>query len=197
MNIAVLLFNDFETLDVFGPVEIFGRLKDIYTIDFYSLNGGLITNNHGVSILTQPLQNACSEIEILIIPGGIGTRLQVNNDELIRKIKELSDVSHYIFTICTGSALAAKAGLLDNRKATSNKRAFSWVITNGPNVQWDKHARWVVDGNLYTSSGVSAGTDMALGFIRDRHGLDLAHKIALEIEYLWTEDSQLDTFKAL
>ena len=70
MQVAVLLFNDFETLDVFGPVEIFGRLQDLYEIKFYSMQGGLVSNSHGVSIQTASLSEIEGPIEVFIIPGG-------------------------------------------------------------------------------------------------------------------------------
>jgi putative intracellular protease/amidase len=195
MEVAVLLFDDFETLDVFGPVEIFGRLKDLYSIKFYSLNGGKIKNEHGVLILTEKLETI-NEVEMFLIPGGHGTRTGVDNKLFIDKITEIANRSKYVLTVCTGSALLARTGLLDNKTATSNKRVFNWVITNGPNVLWNKKARWTVDGKVYTSSGVSAGMDMALGFLSDRHGIEFARKAAFEIEYNWTEDKDNDTFKA-
>ena len=195
MNIAVLLFDNFETLDVYGPVEIFGRLIDLYSIKFYSLNGGQIINNHGVTVLTDKLDNIKGNLEIFLIPGGYGTRIEVDNKPLIAKIKEISLISKYVLTVCTGSALLAKTGLLENKNATSNKRAFTWVITNGVNVKWNKNARWTVDHNFYTSSGVSAGMDMALGFLSDRHGAEIAKQVAFEIEYNWTDDKDNDTFK--
>lgn len=194
MEVAVLLFNDFETLDVFGPVEIFGRLNNLYSIKFYSLSGGVITNQHGISIITNEITAIPNELEILFIPGGIGTRKEVDNAFLIDAIKELSGLSRYVLTVCTGSALLAKTGLLDNKKATSNKRAFSWVVTNGANVIWDKKARWVVDGKYYTSSGVSAGMDMALDFLSDRYGVEFAKKVAFEIEYNWINDKNNGDF---
>ncbi|TCK83389.1 type 1 glutamine amidotransferase family protein [Albibacterium bauzanense] len=89
MNVGVLLFEDFETLDVFGPVEILGRLKDFYTITFYSLYGGLIKNSHNVSILTEKLERADKRVEIFLIPGGLGTRKEVDNVLLIDKIKQI------------------------------------------------------------------------------------------------------------
>ncbi|MGO4921118.1 DJ-1/PfpI family protein [Maribacter spongiicola] len=195
-EIAFLLFDNYETLDVFGPAEIFGRLADLYTLKFYSLEGGIVTNRHQVSIMTEKLADINKKPFAFLIPGGLGTRVEVKNEELIESIKNISLSSTYVMTVCTGSALLAKTGLLDKRKATSNKRAFAWVVTNGPQVQWDKQARWKVDENYYTSSGVSAGMDMALGFLADRHGLDFARNIAWEIEYNWIEDKDNDTFTA-
>jgi putative intracellular protease/amidase len=196
MNIAVLLFDDFETLDVYGPVEVFGRLVDLYTIKFYSLNGGQIKNRHGVFVTTEKLEDINSPLEIFIVPGGLGTRKEVENKLLIDTIKKISALSKFVLTVCTGSALLARTGLLDNKRATSNKRAFAWVITNGRNVIWDKKVRWTIDDKYYTSSGVSAGIDMSLGFLSDRHGIEFARKVAFEIEYNWTEDKENDTFKA-
>ena len=195
-EIAFLLFDNYETLDVFGPAEIFGRLTDLYTLKFYSLEGGIVTNRHQVPIMTEKLADINKKPFAFLIPGGLGTRVEVNNDKLITSIKDISLTSTYVMTVCTGSALLAKTGLLDKRKATSNKRAFAWVVTNGPEVQWDKEARWKVDENYYTSSGVSAGMDMALGFLADRHGLDFARNVAWEIEYNWIEDKDNDTFTA-
>jgi len=195
-EIAIIMFEDYETLDVFGPAEIFGRLVEKYTLKFYSLEGGLISNMHGVPIMTEKIETMKSKPKILLIPGGLGTRKEVNNIRLINKIKELSLSSDYVLTVCTGSALLAKSGLLDGKKATSNKRAFLWVSSQGLNVDWDKKARWKIDGKYYTSSGVSAGMDMALGFLADRHGLDFARKVAREIEYNWIEDKDYDNFIA-
>lgn len=195
MDIAILLFEDFETLDVYGPVEVFGRLVDQYDIAFYSLDGGQIKNRHGVSVLTAKLDDVNKDLEVFLIPGGLGTRKEVENKLLIDKIKEISTFSKFVLTVCTGSALLARTGLLDNRTATSNKRAFTWVITNGTSVNWNKKARWTIDDKYYTSSGVSAGIDMALGFVSDQHGIELARQIAFEIEYNWTEDKDNDTFK--
>ena len=195
-EIAFLLFDNYETLDVYGPVEIFGRLKDLYSVKFYSLEGGIIKNGHGVSVLTEKINAIKSMPEIFLIPGGWGTREEVNNPELIEEIKKISERSDYVLTVCTGSALLAKSGLLDGRQATSNKRAFKWVVSTGPKINWDKKARWKVDGKYYTSSGVSAGMDMSLGFLADRHGLEFARKVATEIEYNWIEEKDNDTFKA-
>jgi putative intracellular protease/amidase len=194
MNAGVLLFEDFETLDVFGPVEILGRLREHYQINFYSSTGGLVRNSHGVSVATDSLKNINGGVDIFLIPGGYGTRPAVNDTLFIDSIRQVSKQSRYVLTVCTGTALLAKTGLLDGRKATSNKRAFNWVMSQGENVIWLKKARWVVDGKYYTSSGVSAGMDMALGFLSDLHGIEFARKTAFEIEYNWQENKEEDNF---
>lgn len=194
MKVAVLLFDNFETLDVFGPVEIFGRLTEEYQVSFYSLSGGLIENTHGVSIQTNALAGIENGVDIFLIPGGYGTRVEVKNVSLIDKIKKISELSKYVLTVCTGTALLAKTAQLDGRRATSNKRAFAWVTTQGPNVNWVRKARWVVDDKYYTSSGVSAGMDMTLGFLQELHGIDFAREVAHTIEYTWQEDKNEDNF---
>lgn len=194
MQVAILLFEDFETLDVFGPVEIFGRLTAHYQVTFYSQTGGLVKNQHGVRIDTMPLEKIRGGVDIFLVPGGYGTRKEVNNFLLIDTIKQISALSRWVFTVCTGSALLAKTGLLDSRMATSNKKAFDWVVTTGDKVNWVRKARWTVDGKFYTSSGVSAGMDMTLGFLKDIHGLEFARNVAFEIEYEWQEEKDNDHF---
>jgi transcriptional regulator GlxA family with amidase domain len=193
-KVAVLLFDNFETLDVFGPVEILGILKELYEISFYSLAGGIVKNGHGVSVVSEKLEHIKSGVDIFLIPGGWGTRPEVNNENLIDLIKDISIASTYVFTVCTGTALLVRTGLLDGKKATSNKRAFDWVMTQGPLVNWIRKARWVVDGKFYTSSGVSAGMDMVLGFLEDIHGTNFALDVANKIEYNWNRDKEEDFF---
>lgn len=79
--------------------------------------------------------------------------------------------------------------ILKNMKATSNKMAFDWVVEQDNEVNWIREARWVHDGKYYTSSGVSAGIDMTLGFVRDMMGVEIAEKIAKGIEYIWNRDN--------
>ncbi len=194
MEASIVLFNDFETLDVFGPVEILGRLNELFKISFYSEFGGPIKNTHGVTIDTLPLKNIIRGADIFIIPGGWGTRNEINNHTLLGLIKTIATASRYVLTVCTGSALLAKTGLLDHKRATSNKRAFDWVCSCGPSVNWIKEARWTADQNIYTSSGVSAGMDMTLGFLSDLYTIDFARKAARDIEYSWQEDKHHDEF---
>lgn len=193
MNFNIILFDNFETLDVFGPVEVIGKIRDSYNISFFSEKGGIIKSSQNVRIETLPL-DALGEVDVLMIPGGQGTRVEISNDSLIHSIRELSEAAKYVLTVCTGSALLAKTGLLKGKGATTNKVAFDWVCQQDRDVAWVKKARWIKDGKFYTSSGVSAGIDMALQFIADLHGRDTAKRIACGIEYIWNEDAENDPF---
>jgi transcriptional regulator GlxA family with amidase domain len=108
----------------------------------------------------------------------------------------LANKAEYILTVCTGSILLSKTGLLDGKKATSNKRLFAWTYES-PNVHWIKKARWVRHGKIYTGSGVSAGIDMTLGFVSDLLGRGTAKQQANEIEYDCKENSEWDPFSEL
>lgn len=196
-RVNILLFEGFETLDVFGPVEIFGSLPDIFQLNFISYNGGLVSSTQCVRVDTGIFVSEDSLDNILFVPGGIGTREKVNDKNFIDLIGSIANESKYIISVCTGAALLAKTGKLNGKKATTNKRAFKWVMEQGKDVLWVKESRWVRDEYIYTSSGVSAGIDMALGFIADIIGKEKALEIARRIEYFWNEDNQYDPFSKL
>ncbi|API86829.1 DJ-1/PfpI family protein [Francisella uliginis] len=193
-NIVIVLFNDFETLDVFGPVEVLGSFKEYFKLEYYSLEGGNITSSQNVSITTKKLDQVNSKDYILFVPGGMGTRKLIYDKELIAELARLATNAKYILTVCTGSSLFSQTNLLDNKKATSNKKALNWTKNIAPGVIWIDKARWVKDGNIYSSSGVSAGIDMSLGFVADLLGYDIAKQKSIEIEYSWQEDATIDEF---
>jgi len=196
-EVVSVLFNNFETLDVFGPIEIFGRLKEHFEIQFYSSDGGVITSSHNVPVVTKPFSEISTSDYLLFIPGGAGVLNLVKDTVFIDQLKCLSHSAEFILTVCTGSILFSKTGLLNGKKATSNKRLFSWTSKESPEVNWVKKARWIKEGKFYTSSGISAGIDMTLGFISDVLGYDIAKKQSMEIEYEWKEDSTWDPFSEI
>lgn len=189
----VVLFEGFETLDAFGPAEIMGRMPDDYKMGFYSPDGGIMVSAQNVRVETSPFA-AMDVGGILLIPGGMGTRKLVGDAGYLDCLKAFAKKARFVLTVCTGSALLAAAGMLDGRRATTNKIAFDWVRSVRPEVNWQKKARWAVDGNIYTSSGVSAGMDMVLGFVGDLHGNERAREIARYIEYCWNEHMDDDPF---
>ena len=189
----IVLFDDFETLDAFGPAEIIGKMAKTYSLGYFSKNGGMVTSSQQLQVNTRPFH----EMEaggILLIPGGMGTRTLVNDESFVDCIASKARNASFVLTVCTGSAILARTWLLNGRQATSNKMAFDWVQSINEKVRWVRQARWVADGNFYSSSGVSAGMDMTLGYIADLHGPDIAGKIACGIEYVWNDDRNCDPF---
>lgn len=195
MQINVLLFPDFETLDAFGPVEMLGRAEGV-RLRCFSVGGTAVKSCQGVEVVTEPLDRA-DPAGVLLVPGGMGTRPLVRDEAFLLRLRQAAQRAEYCLTVCTGSALLAATGLLDGRRATSNKRAMDWVVSVNPRVNWVRSARWAVDGKFYTSSGVSAGMDMALGFLSDRFGKAKAQSAADGAEYLWNSDSAADPFAAV
>ncbi len=181
MNINVLLFTDFTALDVFGPVEVLCRLPEA-DIRYFSLEGGTVSNKQGIKIGTLKPEEKDLE-DVWLIPGGFGTRKEVDNGPLISLISLIAEKSSYCLTVCTGSALLSKTGALNGRKAATNHRAFGWASSQNLSVNWDGVSRWVKDGKFYTSAGVSAGIDMALGFVSDLFGREFSEECAAAIEY--------------
>jgi putative intracellular protease/amidase len=192
-DINILLFDGFETLDAMGPAEVFGRLPDNYSVWCRSLTGVTVTSAQNIRFITGPFAITGTN-DILLIPGGTGARKLVKDEKYIDELKKICEAARYVLTVCTGSALLAKTGLLDGYRATTNKIAFDWASSQSERVKWQKRARWAVDDKYYTSSGVSAGIDMTLGFISDIHGRETAVEIARQIEYVWNDYMKDDPF---
>ena len=192
MTVNLFLFDRFETLDAFGPVEMLSDMGK-NPIVCCSVPGGLIRSSHGFAVETIPLEET-DKNAVLLIPGGMGTRPLVNDEAFLARLRAQAEQAEYVLTVCTGSALLAKTGLLDGKRATSNKMAFEWVKGCSDRVLWQSSARWSVDGKFYTASGVSAGIDMALGFLRDRFGEEKARRIERVTEYCWNSDANLDPY---
>ena len=192
-DFTILLFDGFETLDAMGPAEIIGILPDHFRLRFCSRNGGFVESAQGAKVDTLSF-SAVAPGGIILIPGGVGTRALIRDDAYIAAVRSLAQDSQYTLTVCTGAMVLAKTGLLDGREATTNKLLFDMVTSVTQNVRWRRHARWVTDGKYYTSSGVTAGMDMALGFVRDVIGEETAKTTARHIEYIWNGDRESDPF---
>ena len=193
MKMQILLYDDFEALDVFGPVEVFSKCEDL-EMCFCSMTGGPIRSTQGFAVQTEHIE-FCSPADVLFLPGGMGARTLVEDLDFLKKLHHYTNLAAQCLSVCTGSALLAKCGVLNGKSATTNKRSYTWATSQSHEVHWIAKARWVVDGKFYTSSGVSAGTDMALGFISDTFGRKKAEEIAHRIEYIWNDDPNHDLFE--
>ncbi|MEQ8657544.1 MAG: DJ-1/PfpI family protein [Hyphomicrobiales bacterium] len=195
-QIGALIFPGFELLDLFGPLQMFGMLKDEFEIHLVAQTEGAVASNQGpLSLATQSFDSGLN-YDIILVPGGAGTRKEVLNAALLAWIANASENAEHVLSVCTGSALLAKAGVLDRRSATTNKSAFVWVAGQGPNVNWQQKARWVEDGKFITASGVSAGMDMTLGALSRMLGEPTARDIERWCEYTWNDDPNEDPFAA-
>ena len=153
-----------------------------------------MVTRHGQRILPDAQINDVTSFDILLIPGGDSALEIRNRSQTLEWLRNASSQAEHVLTVCTGSILLAMTGQLDGRKATTNKQDFRDTIHFGPKVQWIEKARWVQDGKFFTSSGVSAGMDMALGFAEHLLGRQAAETMAEGVEYEWHDDPDWDPF---
>lgn len=192
-TIGILLFPGFETLDVYGPVQMWGRLPD-HDIMMVTQDGGPVVSSQGLATLVSHSFTSAPQFDILMVPGGLGTRTQVENETLLEFVRRQDRGSEWTVSVCTGAVVLARAGVLNGRRATSNKVAFEWAVEQASDVRWQRRARWVVDGKYVTSSGVSAGMDMALHLVEISYDRATAEAAAALAEYRWNDDPADDPF---
>lgn len=191
-RIGAVIFPGFELLDLYGPLEMLGMMPGC-EISLLSEGPGPVQSVQGPrSVPDCGFDDAAWDI--LLVPGGPGTRTQVNNEVLVHWLGRAGARASVVASVCTGAALIASAGLLDGRRATTNKLAWQWATGFGQNVQWQPKARWVEDDAVFTSSGVSAGIDMSLALIARLTTPEVAREIAIAAEYVWNSDPGNDPF---
>jgi transcriptional regulator GlxA family with amidase domain len=198
-TLGVLLFPGFELLDVFGPLEVFGNrlMRDDYRVLLVAAQAGSVESAQVARAIADHGFDDCPRLDVLLVPGGMGTRREVENPELLAWLRTRAADAELVTSVCTGAALLARAGVLDGRRATTNKFAFEWVVSQGPRVEWVHRARWVEDDKFVTSSGVSAGIDMSLRVVARTVGVEQAELVANLMEYTAHTDANDDPFAAL
>jgi putative intracellular protease/amidase len=195
-TLGAILYPDFELLDLYGPLEMFGSLGPELRIVTLAEKTGPVASAQGPETVARCDFTSAPHLDLLLLPGGIGTLPQLGNAALHEFLRARSKTAEVTMSVCSGSAILAKAGLLDGRRATSNKQFFSLATSQSEKVLWVEKARWVEDGPFVTSSGVSAGTDMALAVIATLYGRERAETIANLTEYEWQTDPTRDPFHA-
>ncbi|RPD53040.1 class I glutamine amidotransferase-like protein [Lentinus tigrinus ALCF2SS1-7] len=210
-KVGVLLFPGFEPLDVFGPVEAFHTISHQSTkIDLVWIGPTLdpvstapkeiVMTTVGSTVDTRVVpthtyDNPPEDLEVLLVPGGVGTRVQVpTSDAAVAFVKKTYPKLKYLITVCTGAGIAARAGVLDGKRATTNKYVWKTTTMTRPEVNWVRTARYVVDGNCWTSGGVSAGIDVTLAWMASVYGQEAARDAANHMEYEWRDDRNWDPF---
>lgn len=192
MVVNVFLFDDFEAMDVFGPVQIFGTVPEQFYIRFISLREGMITGKQGVKIWTEPL-NPIEIEDIFLIPGGKGVRsfLHTEGDKGRQALKQAVEEAEFCMMVQNASAMLARTGLLFHRQVTDYDYDENWKRMFTVGINYINGEDWISDGKYYSSSTTMAAMDMTLGLIGDMLDIDIAEKIAKEIGYLWNSSLKI------
>jgi transcriptional regulator GlxA family with amidase domain len=209
----MLVFPAFQALDVFGPLDALNLLSLSYTMNLAIIAQTLdpvstkplsaAMNAHNSSfgervVPTHTFENPPADLEVLFVPGGLGTRAPADQlQPVFDYIKSAFPSLKYVITVCTGATLAARSSILDGRTATTNKRSWVWATSTGPKTNWIAHARWIDDGKVWSSSGVSAGIDATIAWIAHIYGNDVAQGITDGMEHTRVRDWRDDPFAAL
>jgi putative intracellular protease/amidase len=203
LKLGALLYPGFEMLDYFGPLELFSVLGssivEIHTVAEAKGPVGSAIGSEGPlgpKVVADSGFDDAPLFNLLLVPGGVGTISELENPALLEFIRRQSEAADLVASVCTGSALLARAGVLDGHRATSNKQVFALASSQSDQVEWVESARWVEDGKFFTSSGVSAGMDMTLAIIAKVWGDDTANTAASYTEYTWHRDADNDPFAA-
>lgn len=201
LQLGAVLYPGFEMLDLFGPLELFSVVgSSTVRIHTVGQSAGPVAAAIGMEGPTGPRVIAdhgfddAPQFDLLLVPGGAGTATELDNPAMLEFLLRQGEGAQLVASVCTGSALLARAGLLDGHRATSNKQVFALAARQSERVDWVESARWVEDGKFFTSSGVSAGMDMALAIIKRLWGDDRADAAASSTEYSWNRDADNDPF---
>ena len=217
IKIGILVFNNFEPLDVWGFIQAFSIARFLGT-DYSSASPTpfaieLISNDSEASSpggKPQPIKSyngpyvvpdvfraeaLARNYDVLMIPGGFGVRELLDPNDahtaaLLNWVRHMDKQIPIMSSVCTGAAILASAGVLDGKHAATNHQAFAWVTCFGPNVLWDNVSRWVDAGKYVTSAGVSAGTDMAFHLVARLAGRAVAETAVKASEYDWHRDPE-------
>jgi transcriptional regulator GlxA family with amidase domain len=191
-KLAMLLFDDVEVLDFCGPFEVFtvaSRQTDPQAFDVATVaeKPGPILTRNGLSVNPLYTLAACPKPDILLVPGGLGTRKEMNNVPLIDWIQRTANAAELVLSVCTGALLLGKAGLLDGLEATTHQVGFDLLREIVPTATVHENRRYVDTGKIVTSAGIAAGIDMSLHIVERLLGKEAALATARHMEYPWEE----------
>ena len=195
-TVGILLFDGVEVLDFAGPYEVFSRTRltpgvesrrsedsapfRVFTV---AAGSGPVTATGGLRVLPDFDTSAAPPIEVLVVPGGFGTRALLQDSGMLGWIRQTAAGARRVTSVCTGSLVLARAGLLAGRRATTHWGALALLVDLDPTIRVEPDAR-VVDDGIVTSAGVSAGIDMALAVVEAMHGRAVADETARYMDYL-------------
>ena len=195
INVGIYIYDRVEVLDFAGPFEVFSTasrviarmdsdVQDFFTVFTIGEKLTPILARGGLQILPKYQISDHPEINLLIIPGGIVSD-ELEKINLISWIKETSNVANITASVCTGAFLLATAGLLQSITATTHWEDIDDFVSMFPDIKIKRNTRWVDEGNVVTSAGISAGIDMSLHLVSRLDNEDLAIRTAKQMEYDW------------
>ena len=187
-HIRILLFTDVEELDAIGPWEVLSYWtrsfpEDGYAVSCLPASGGLVRCAKGLVVRADHSYADAPPFEVLVYPGGQGTRAQLHDDAQLDWVRSRRTEVALMTSVCTGSLVYAAAGLLRGRPATTHWRSLDLLADLDPTIDVRANERFVDDGDVITSAGISAGIDMALHLVKRLAGVERAREVRRGIQY--------------
>ncbi|HEY5334672.1 MAG TPA: DJ-1/PfpI family protein [Mycobacteriales bacterium] len=187
-HIGILLFDGVEELDAVGPWEVLAywtrtHAEDDWDVSMITRDGGAVTAAKGLLLTPHGSYASMPALDVLVYPGGQGTRPQLRDDDQLAWVRRQRETVGLMASVCTGSLVYAAAGLLRGRPATTHWGALDLLAELDPSIEVRPDDRYVDDGDVITSSGVSAGIDMALHLVRRLASVDRAREVRRGIQY--------------
>ncbi len=184
-TLGILLFDGAEELDWAGPWEVLTSLRmlepDTVVLTIAEREGP-ITCAKGLRVLADATLQSAPALDVVLVPGGQGTRVEVDNPAIIEWLRKVGSDCEWVTSVCSGTLLLHEAGFARGKRVTTHW-AFADTLEARGDVTVVRGARWVRDGNLVTSAGVSAGIDMALWLVGQMHSPEVARKVQRYMEY--------------
>ena len=194
MNIGIYIYDEAEVLDFARPFEVFSVasrfLEDSkkFNVLLISQKDELVTARGGFKVNSTYQFSNCPKIDVLIIVGGVHTQ-ELEKSDVINWISKTSKNATIISSVCTGAFLLAESNIITNHQVTTHWEDMDDLQNAYPNLKVIKNKRWIDEGNIITSGGISAGIDMSLYLLSKIYGEQLALKTAKQMEFDWTKDS--------
>jgi transcriptional regulator GlxA family with amidase domain len=187
-TVAILLFDEIEVLDFAGPFEVFAVTNELSNDQLFAVvtvaaEKRAIRARNGLSVNPDHTLADCPPPDILIVPGGLGTRALLKNQPVLDWIKSINTTAEIVASVCTGSVVLGRAGLLDGLKATTHHECFDLLREHAPRTTVVETDRFIDNGRILTAAGISAGIDMSLHLVARLHGAATAQKSARYMEY--------------
>jgi len=192
-NLAILLFDDAEVLDFCGPFEVFSvasnqTAQPSFNVFTVAKKSPILARNR-LSVNPTYMLDTCPRADLLLVPGGLGSRREIHNDSLIDWISQKAHAAELVMSVCTGALLLGKAGLLESLEITTHHVAYELLREIVPTATVHEDRRFVDSGKIITSAGIAAGIDMSLHVVERLLGADVAMATARHMEYPWKTEN--------